>query len=661
MRILWVAVLGLVAPALAGCISDIAPASVGAASSLGLADLEVPDGAELVEEGSAVVLRFAGVELPFEHEFTLPEGATIVRAVARVEDDVTVASYLYNSETGRRRCNPDYVDFWNAPVTGTHSCSAVAAIDRPGANWTLMASAPGVSVDGPTPLTPMTEARLGTVDLVFETAPLDGLAGQLDLSQLSMPDHELQDTTFGYVESFDGTPLWVEVTLPEGDGPWPTIIGASPYNGADNRGAGHTPAMWTYFTQDWAKRGYAIVNVDVRGFGMSQGCVEIWGSNEQQDQAFIVDWVAKQDWSDGKVGFYGQSYVATTPVEAAVQNPAALKAIIAVAPVINSYEDWHYGGVPNGESTGSPAAYQALTDQPTTPEGLQAHATNGLCDPSIAARANDPRAIYDAFYEERDFKLRAADIKAAVLFTQGFEDSNVKSAMVPGWFNEITAPKLGLFGHWVHQHPTRTDEEVLFVGWMDQYVKGLDLGFEALPNAEIVLDDATVRQTDVWPPVGVEPTAYELDLSGAFSSGGGRSDNVRFPDGVAFAGTQGVQVDLTFVGAGTGYLAAELYEGDDLVSYGMWNLAHDDDTHKTYTPRKAGDTLSVTIPFLPTEHRLEAGGELSVVVRLTQPISRSIYAIDPDMPAVITIDAAALVLTEVPLDAYAPAAQTARR
>ena len=66
-------------------------------------------------------------------------------------------------------------------------------------------------------------------------------------------------------------------------------------------------------------------------------------------------------------------------------------------------------------------------------------------------------AVYDAFYEERNFSARAADVRVPVLYTQGFEDSNVKSAMITHWFNALAVPKLGLFGHWVHQHPVRAD------------------------------------------------------------------------------------------------------------------------------------------------------------------------------------------------------------
>ncbi|HEX2022615.1 MAG TPA: CocE/NonD family hydrolase, partial [Candidatus Thermoplasmatota archaeon] len=393
-------VLALLAAPLVGCVAPESPAATSLAS-LDPAAIAVPEGAELVAEEGRALLRFLDVSLPFEQEITIPAGATIVRAVGRIGEDAPLAASMANTETGRRRCNVDRLDAWDLPVTKVSVCSGLAAIDPPGASWTVRLFAPA-------------SIETGTVEVVFETTPLDGIVGTLDLSQLSMPTHELEETQYMEVPSFDGTPLWVEVTLPKGPGPWPTVLASSPYN--TQHGRGETPAMWTYFTHDWAKRGYAVVNADVRGFGMSGGCVEIWSVNEQKDQAFLVDWVAKQEWSDGSVGFYGQSYVGTTPVEAAVQAPEALKAIIAVAPVMNAYYDWHYGGVPNGESTGSPQAYQIYTDPfpldpfdplATDPEAFMDPATvllnkaKGVCDPAIIARANDPRAVYDAFYVER--------------------------------------------------------------------------------------------------------------------------------------------------------------------------------------------------------------------------------------------------------------------
>ncbi len=661
MRTLLAAFL-LLAPALAGCIA-VEPVDPAATLTPNAIAMTVPDGATLIRETDRAILEWANVSFPFTTTVTIPEGATLVRGIGIVDADLPVSVSMRNADTGRRRCNTDVVDAWNLPVRGVSTCSGIAAIDPPGAKWDVSASARGPG--------------LGIVRVEFGTMPLDGLVGTLDLTQLSMPTFDLEPTRYLKVPSFDGTPLHVEVTLPVGEGPWPTVIAASPYNGQYDRG--QTPAMWTYFTQDWAKRGYAIVNVDVRGFGESGGCVEVWGTNEQLDQEFIVNWVAEQTWSDGAAGFYGQSYVATTPVAAAVRAPEALKAIIAVAPVMDAYYDWHYGGVPNGENAASPVAYQMLVDVPpgpmtTDPAKLVANNAKGACDPTLVARSSDPRAIYDAFYEERNFSKGAADVKAAVLYTQGFEDSNVKSAMIPNWFNAITAPKLGLFGHWVHQHPTRADEEILFLGWMDQFVKGRNLGLGNVSHAEVVVDADTMRTTPAWPPVDATITELAMNFqTGTLGGEAGESAGfVLDPTGeldqklvltldvaedFGAAGTMTVNVVGTLMGAENAYLTAELYDGADLITYGMFNVAHRNGHHR-YDPVTATERLTFAIPFLPTEHIFRAGDTMRVVLRATQPADHGLTL--PGEAGLFTFSGeTVLAIPTIDMGEYMPVAATA--
>ncbi|MFA5944671.1 MAG: CocE/NonD family hydrolase [Candidatus Thermoplasmatota archaeon] len=681
MRILLV--LALILPLMAGCLSGEPNPSGKTGPSLTLDDVVAPSpgswGLESMVGGVAAVLK--GATLPASVDLVVPDGATMVRAVA---DSGASSVSMAHGETGRRRCNNPTVDSFSDPVAFPKSCSSVTALDPAGTTWRANFGGTGT----------------GDLRIEFLDTPLDGLVGMLDLSRIDPPTLPLKATETLFVPSFDGVELRIEVTVPEGEGPWPVIIESSPYH---DDGVRREPASFAYFVEDWAKRGYAIVVADVRGFGDSGGCVEVWGPNEQADQKFLVEWAAAQPWSDGNVGFYGQSYVATTPVAAAVQHPEALKAIIAVAPVINAYEDWHYGGVPNGESTGSPAAYQVLTegtvtqvtgggpsaeDLRTDPQQLANNAVNGLCDPTLVVRANDPRSVYDSFYEERNFKLRAADVTAAVLYTQGFEDANVKSAMIPGWFNELQSPKLGLFGHWLHQHPPRLDSEALMVGWMEQYLKGKDLGFDRPPAAAIQVDRDTERWAEAWPPMNPDATTLWLDFlandlnvvpgqgsgtlyldqsMGASNTVTGAQGqptlefNAVLPREVSLAGSATLHIVGTLDGAVNGYLGAELYEGDSLLSYGQFNLAHRDG-HDQYAPVTPMETVTVDLPFMPTERLLRAGTELRLVVRGVPAAEAT------DVGGLGGVrftfqsgaDGTQLILPGAPLQDYQPIALTAR-
>lgn len=677
MRILAIAALALLLP-LAGCLGgsdDDAPAPRRLAASDIVLPNEGSPALQTLESGFAAV--WAGASLPLALEVTVPPHATMIRAVA---DSGASTVTMSNLETGRRRCNNPTVEDFSTSFQYPKSCSSITALDNPGDVWRITFGGTGT----------------GDVRVEFLDAPYDGLLKGLDLSAITKPTFDLEDTIVEFLPSHDGVLLRTERTLPQGPGPWPTVIVSSPYYSHVD---GAPPADWTYVVQDWAKRGYAMVTADVRGFADSGGCVEVWGINEQLDQKFLVDWVAAQPWSDGNVGFYGQSYVGTTPVEAAVQAPEALKAIVTIAPVINAYEDWHYGGVPNGESELSPLAYQVLTESLVTeapeevgengrflndPQQLLNNAANGFCDPTLVPLGNDPRTVYNDFYAERDFKKRAKDVKAAVLYTEGFEDANVKSAMIPGWFNDLPEPKLGLFGHWLHQHPSRLDCEALFVGWFETHLKGKDLGFDALPNAAIQVDRTTQRHADAWPPADADTVTTLLGANladGSLAVGPGSTDAPvtllldhaglgvaapNMPSLLAYTGTLDQDVSLagsarvTFHGVLAGanaYVGAYLFEGDRLVTWGQLNLAHNDD-HTQYTPNVPPADMTRSIPLKPTEDLLRAGSTLRLEIRGVQAAEATHPGGAPAL--YLNIDELTLEVPGVPLADYEPISLTAK-
>lgn len=99
----------------------------------------------------------------------------------------------------------------------------------------------------------------------------------------------------------DGTKLATDVYLPDGDGPWPAILVRTPYSRKRPGG----------FGVQANERGYVFVSQDFRGRFDSEG--EDWpvfvhgGWGEHQDGYDTVEWIAGQDWSNGKVGAFGIS------------------------------------------------------------------------------------------------------------------------------------------------------------------------------------------------------------------------------------------------------------------------------------------------------------------------------------------------------------------
>ena len=70
----------------------------------------------------------------------------------------------------------------------------------------------------------------------------------------------------------------------------------------------------------------------VRGKGCGPGEIVPY-EHDGADAAALVDWIAAQPWSDGKVGMFGGSYSGFTPWATAKHHPKALKSIMVGAPV----------------------------------------------------------------------------------------------------------------------------------------------------------------------------------------------------------------------------------------------------------------------------------------------------------------------------------------
>ncbi len=95
-----------------------------------------------------------------------------------------------------------------------------------------------------------------------------------------------------------------------------------------------------------AKSGIAMIRVDIRGTGDSDGAmVDEYMPIEQADALAVIDWIAHQPWCNGNVGMRGISYGSFVALQAAAKAPAALKAIVSTCGTEQRYlDDIHYRG-----------------------------------------------------------------------------------------------------------------------------------------------------------------------------------------------------------------------------------------------------------------------------------------------------------------------------
>src|SRR5579864_4555431 len=142
-------------------------------------------------------------------------------------------------------------------------------------------------------------------------------AAGLAFAQTPIQKHEM-------VAMRDGAKLAVTVYLPPGDGPFPVILTRTPY-GKDRM---YGPQAHKQFLA----AGYARVVQDVRGKFKSEGKYRAF-VDDIEDGYDTVEWIAKQPWSNGKVGMYGPSAMGITQNLAAISNPPHLvTCFVQVAP-----------------------------------------------------------------------------------------------------------------------------------------------------------------------------------------------------------------------------------------------------------------------------------------------------------------------------------------
>lgn len=102
----------------------------------------------------------------------------------------------------------------------------------------------------------------------------------------------------------DGTVLRADVFRPAGEGPWPVIVQRTPYS--KQSGINHIKLDRIVAVS----RGYIVVEQDVRGRYCSDGGWLPLG-HEEEDGYDTIEWAARLDGSNGRVGMYGGSYTGT--------------------------------------------------------------------------------------------------------------------------------------------------------------------------------------------------------------------------------------------------------------------------------------------------------------------------------------------------------------
>jgi uncharacterized protein len=388
-----------------------------------------------------------------------------------------------------------------------------------------------------------------------------------------------------WMESFDGTPLHVDVFRPKGlsaEVRTPVILSVGPYfNGGSARlyGGPHGgqvalrhPELVTAKIFD---RGFTLVQVTLRGYGGSGGCSDLGGPGEQGDVKVAVEWAASQPWSNGRVAMWGKSYDGWTQVMALAMRPRGLAAVVVQAPLLSTYQGLYMNGIHYGPLDWhlTPTEYLLLDLEPNSVRGssrTHSEATRGaansvVCGASTLKEAENPDRS-SPWWRQRDLLERAAGSDVPVLWAHGFLDANTKPDNMLALWRTLQGPKRAWVGQWAH-HRASVAAEVGRDGFLEESMAWIarftndDPGAGAArsedPAVVVERSDGTWRAEDQWPPAdGVEldlpiRTGTYLDGPGFDSwSGSPRrgealwSVSQPFPHEAHISGTARLEVDV---------------------------------------------------------------------------------------------------------------------
>jgi predicted acyl esterase len=282
-------------------------------------------------------------------------------------------------------------------------------------------------------------------------------------------------------------------------------------------------------------KGYTWVQVDLRGFGGSTGCLDWAGPGEQADVKAAVEWAASQPWSTGKVGMYGKSYDGVTGLIGIAQQPQGLAAVVSQEPVYDLYRYLYSNGVRFSNSLLTPALYDAIAATPGETgddPGYIADSLNDTARPGCPALNWADQQDSDhssAYWKARDLIARTAGKTTPLFLTQGFLEDNTKPDGAWDMFNGMAGPKRAWFGMWDHVRGNDVDAGGRLAegraGWFDEvmrffdtYVKGAAVT-DTDPPLAVESSDGTWRAETSWPPADSSAVTRALNTGGYADDG----------------------------------------------------------------------------------------------------------------------------------------------
>lgn len=327
----------------------------------------------------------------------------------------------------------------------------------------------------------------------------------------------------GYIELKDGVGLKYTVIYPEAGKRFPVLVQYNGYNaGNDPYDAGFGPVGEAALAN-----GFAVLGVQVRGSGCSEGSFDLFEPRWADDAVQALDWASKQPWSNGATAMGGLSFPGITQLMVGPKRPPSLKAIMPWSGITDLYRDVSWpGGIFNPVFA---TIFDILQRQQST-AGVPAEVLAGdlRCALAVLGRLDptDDVIVQGAFNPWADasiYQRPVADgdidkIDVPVLATHGWQDEALASRVAVAYEQLNPETTWLVFGNGGHSFGLGSPFVVeMAESFLLHFVKGERNGFPSTPHVQILHEvsfDGThrwVTSHDRWP---VDSELTELYFSG---------------------------------------------------------------------------------------------------------------------------------------------------
>jgi uncharacterized protein len=328
----------------------------------------------------------------------------------------------------------------------------------------------------------------------------------------------------------DGVRLSANVFLPADPAPRSAILVRTPYG----KGSGLIPNY-----QAFVDHGYAVIVEDVRGRYDSGGRFDPL-TQEPKDGDDTINWIARQPWSNGKVGMIGGSYLGIAQWKAALSGNSHLKAIFPVVSGDDDYRDRFYS---TGGALKLAHRLEWLAENRKIP-GYEPDFNKFIWH--LPLRTADVAATGRQDSEWKD----AMNHPAFTAFWQGIstrehlDEVHIPVFAVGGWYDNFAESDLDayaavhkraglnhiLIGPWPHNMSYKfADADFgpnasvpvrhLQLQWFDQWLEGKDTPVASATPAQIFLMGANRwEEFNDWPPTAARTWSLYLDSRGSANS-----------------------------------------------------------------------------------------------------------------------------------------------